>query len=232
MLKTRYLRLLALVVLLAGATTSCRRSSDQVWEDTKTGGRYMGNGVKSIAGKHSRSQQYSSPEEFAGPAQDAYIPMEGFEKDHALASNDFAVPQARTSPGDPGSGLPGIEGFIDPSGELSRVFKKIYFNTDSAVIGGMANQERVQQIVTYLKKHPNVYVFIEGHCDERGPAAYNLALGTRRSNSIRNLLVQQGISPERLFTVSYGKEKPEMLGSNPESWQANRRGQFKVYEKG
>jgi peptidoglycan-associated lipoprotein len=77
--------------------------------------------------------------------------------------------------------------------------------------------------VTWLQRYPNVRVTIEGHADERGTREYNLALGDRRANSAKNYLVARGISPSRLTTISYGKERPLAVGSDEESWAQNRR---------
>jgi len=75
----------------------------------------------------------------------------------------------------------------------------------------------------WLRAHPNTRVTIEGHCDERGTREYNLALGDRRANATKNYLAAQGVSPARITTISYGKERPVALGSDDQSWAANRR---------
>jgi peptidoglycan-associated lipoprotein len=67
-------------------------------------------------------------------------------------------------------------------------------------------------------------VSIEGHCDERGTREYNLALGERRANAVKNYLVALGVDPNRVTTISYGKERPAVEGSNEYSWSQNRRG--------
>jgi peptidoglycan-associated lipoprotein len=82
-----------------------------------------------------------------------------------------------------------------------------------------------------MKQHPQTYIFVEGHCDERGPAAYNLSLGSRRSNSVRNELVKQGVDLNHVFTISYGKERPVAVGNGEEFWLQNRRAQFNTFEK-
>jgi peptidoglycan-associated lipoprotein len=76
----------------------------------------------------------------------------------------------------------------------------------------------------WLKNHPNVSVTIEGHADERGTREYNLALGERRANSVRRYLMALGVDGSRINVISYGKERPAVLGSNPSSWAQNRRG--------
>jgi peptidoglycan-associated lipoprotein len=78
--------------------------------------------------------------------------------------------------------------------------------------------------VAFLKKYPNDQLVIEGHCDERGTREYNLALGERRANAVKDFLVSQGVQVARLKTISYGKERPAVLGSNETAWAQNRRG--------
>ena len=75
----------------------------------------------------------------------------------------------------------------------------------------------------WLAKYPNVRITIEGHCDERGTREYNLALGDRRANAAKNYLAERGVSPGRITTISYGKERPVALGSDDASWAQNRR---------
>ena len=75
----------------------------------------------------------------------------------------------------------------------------------------------------WMKRYPNVNVVISGHCDERGTREYNLALGDRRANSVRTYLTALGVPGTRVTTISYGKERPAVLGSTPEAWAQNRR---------
>ena len=74
----------------------------------------------------------------------------------------------------------------------------------------------------FLSQHPTLKVVVEGHCDDRGSAEYNLALGASRAESVKQALVQRGISPERIKTVSFGKEKPFCTQDNEQCWQQNR----------
>lgn len=76
----------------------------------------------------------------------------------------------------------------------------------------------------WLAEFPNASVVVEGHCDERGTREYNLALGERRANAVKNYLVALGVDAARLETISYGKERPVALGSDEASWAQNRRG--------
>ena len=76
----------------------------------------------------------------------------------------------------------------------------------------------------WLRQYPNVRVRIEGNCDERGTREYNLALGARRANSVRDYLVSHGITADRISTISFGKEQPLDPGSSEDAWQKNRNG--------
>lgn len=98
----------------------------------------------------------------------------------------------------------------------------VNFGTDMYDIDGTARGILDSQ-VDWLQRYPNVRITIEGHCDERGTREYNLALGDRRANSAKNYLVARGISPSRITTISYGKERPLALGSDEGSWAQNRR---------
>ncbi|MDP9126764.1 MAG: peptidoglycan-associated lipoprotein Pal [Pseudomonadota bacterium] len=76
----------------------------------------------------------------------------------------------------------------------------------------------------WLKKYSSIRVTVEGHCDERGTREFNLALGERRATAVKNYLVADGIGADRVKTISYGKERPAVLGSNEAAWAQNRRG--------
>jgi peptidoglycan-associated lipoprotein len=82
-----------------------------------------------------------------------------------------------------------------------------------------------------LKKFPSLRVQVEGHCDERGSVQYNLALGEKRAQSIKDYLVASGVSADRIATISYGKERPISLEHNEMSWSKNRRGNFVIIAK-
>ena len=88
-------------------------------------------------------------------------------------------------------------------------------DSDKSILGRQA---------AWLQKYPSVKITVEGHCDERGTREYNLALGARRANAVKEYLVSQGVSAGRLETVSYGKERPVCTDSNEACWAQNRRG--------
>ena len=105
--------------------------------------------------------------------------------------------------------------------------ENIYFEFDSSALLTAA-QETLKRKAEYLRKNPNARVTIEGHCDERGTDEYNLALGDRRANSAKSFLVDLGISPRRLTTISYGEERPLDPRHNEEAWAKNRRCEFVI----
>jgi len=82
----------------------------------------------------------------------------------------------------------------------------------------------LEQQATWMNTHQGLTVTIEGHADERGTREYNLALAERRATAVRNYLVALGVSPSRVGTISYGKERPAVVGANSTSWAQNRRG--------
>lgn len=108
---------------------------------------------------------------------------------------------------------------------FARNVKDVYFNFDDARI-------RTEEVPvthndsSFLNQRSNLKVLIEGHCDDRGSEMYNLALGTKRAEAVKEELVQQGIDPSRIKTVSYGKEKPFCMQENEDCWQQNRRDHF------
>jgi len=103
--------------------------------------------------------------------------------------------------------------------------KKIYFEFDSALLSSQAREILISQ-ADYLRSNVNVRLTLEGHCDERGTEAYNMALGQRRADSVKKFLVDMGIPTDRLTTISYGEERPAEMGSNETAWAQNRRVQY------
>jgi len=105
---------------------------------------------------------------------------------------------------------------------IVNVGDRVFFKYDSSELD-RGQKELLQDQVTWLKQYSNVSVIIEGHCDERGTREYNLALGEKRAQSVKNYLISLGISSERVSTISYGKERPAVVGSNDGAWAQNRR---------
>ncbi len=231
------------ILALAFLMTGCARSSSEVWDDTKTCGRHLTRGIKALGGQRECSRQVWSKDEFYWPdeeqwtqttaSDEGYISFPEEKGPNEVAMAEFVAPQPKDSPGDPGSPVPGIDQFRDPStvAGMGYIFTTIHFEYNSSMVKGNENQEIIQRIANYMRSNPNTFVFVEGHCDERGPEAYNLALGSRRSNAIRNTLIKEGVSPDNLFTISYGKERPMSFDSNEEAWALNRRAEFKLYTR-
>lgn len=99
---------------------------------------------------------------------------------------------------------------------------RVFFGFDKTDLSAEARATLDRQVV-WLKKYATVKVTLEGHADERGTREYNLALGERRAVAAKNYLVAAGVSADRVKTVSYGKERPAVLGSNEAAWAQNRR---------
>lgn len=112
-----------------------------------------------------------------------------------------------------------------PSDEelFSRNVKDVFFDYDDSKISG-DNQSVVSTDASFFSQHSGMKVLVEGHCDSRGSAEYNLALGESRAEAVKSALVGQGVSADRIKTVSFGKEKPFCTEENESCWAQNRRG--------
>lgn len=118
--------------------------------------------------------------------------------------------------------IPGCNRPPSPPEEVGMpVSPRVYFDFNSAILTA-AGREILGQQAVWLSKNTRK-LLIEGHADERGTREYNLALGERRAKATRDYLVNQGLAPERISTVSYGKERPLALGSDDHAWSRNRR---------
>ena len=98
----------------------------------------------------------------------------------------------------------------------------VLFSVNGATLDNEARATLDRQ-AEWLERYRDIKVIIEGHCDERGTREYNLALGAKRANAVRDYLVAAGINPKRVATISYGKERPVVEGVGPEVWKQNRR---------
>ena len=170
-----------------------------------------------------------SSAEFYGSSDDEFIPLKHGEINSKITTEN--IPQPSSTPGTKQSFLPSISSFKTPNQMLASIFKKIYFHTDQYQPKDAEGKKTLKQIANFLKKHPNIYVFIEGHCDARASESYNLALGSKRANNIRNTIIKYGSTPNQLYTISYGKEKPVAKGITRLAYAKNRRVSFKIYEK-
>lgn len=111
--------------------------------------------------------------------------------------------------------------------ELHSALEKIYFDFDSAGLSESARHTLAKNAAA-VGKEAAAKIRIEGNCDERGSAEYNLALGERRARAAQQYLVTMGVKPDRLSILSYGKEKPAVQGSDESAWSKNRRDEFVV----
>ena len=104
----------------------------------------------------------------------------------------------------------------------SGVPDRVFFATNESILT-TRSRDTLRKQATWLRKNPEITVVFEGHADERGTRAYNLALGERRANSAKDYLMTYGVSSNRISVISYGKERPVDSGSNPLAWSKNRR---------
>ncbi len=122
---------------------------------------------------------------------------------------------------------------IMPSGELTDKAEQegrlytVHFDFDKYTIRP-EDRDLLIKNAEWLRKNPQVKVWIEGHADERGSAEYNIALGEKRAKSVKKFLIDLGISPDRLSTITYGEERPVDPRHNEEAWAKNRRAEFVI----
>lgn len=136
--------------------------------------------------------------------------------DHS--STDVANADTQTSIGDPAPQP------LPPFGnELVRVGDRVHFELDRYDLSPEA-EATLQKQAALLQLYPEIVITIEGHADERGTREYNLALGERRADTVRNYLAALGVSPDRVSVISYGKERPECPEASEGCWSQNRRG--------
>jgi peptidoglycan-associated lipoprotein len=129
-------------------------------------------------------------------------------------------------PPPPSSGAGGIGTF---EGRITSDLQDAYFDYDQSGIRPDAREaltRDAQALKSILSDFPNTSIVLEGHCDERGSAEYNLGLGDRRASAAKDFLVELGVPGDRIRTISYGKERPQCTESTEECWQKNRRAHF------
>jgi peptidoglycan-associated lipoprotein len=137
------------------------------------------------------------------------------------ACSSAPTPSATTA----GGGAPATSAGPRPGSEadlVANVGDRVFFDFDRSDLKPEA-RSTIQRWSDFLKRYPNLSVTVEGHCDERGTREYNIALGERRAAAARNYLVSLGVDARRISTISYGKERPAVIGSNEAAWAQNRR---------
>lgn len=221
-MKTSNIIRASLLSLCALMAAGCQTKSGNIWDDNQTGAGYKYSDKNASALWETSSGKEGS---LAGPIDDDFIPLndDDLKTQFAEAGSDHPIHELGEK------GIPHAEQFADPRGMLASIFTPVFFNTNEHVFNKKEYVETINRVGAYLKSHPKTYVIIEGYCDERGPEAYNLALGTRRSNYVRSLLIKQGVKPDQLHTISYGKERPFSLGHDSAAWAQNRRAHFRVH---
>jgi peptidoglycan-associated lipoprotein len=126
------------------------------------------------------------------------------------------APAAPAAPGAPGAAVP-----------AASPLKDMFFDFDKSAIRD-DQKAALNDNVGWLKVNAQARITIEGHCDERGTAEYNLGLGERRAKAVKDYLVAAGVAADRVATISYGKERPFVLGHDESAWKWNRRGHFMI----
>jgi peptidoglycan-associated lipoprotein len=124
----------------------------------------------------------------------------------------------------PPAGALGAPGAAVPA---ASPLKDVFFDFDKAEVRE-DQKAALSEDVGWLKANARVKITVEGHCDERGTAEYNLGLGERRAKAVKDYLVDGGIAADRIATISYGKERPFVLGHDESAWKWNRRGHFVI----
>lgn len=137
--------------------------------------------------------------------------------DQSASAGGTGGVQSTTSPAPAGPAPGSSEDFVVNVGD------RVFYAFDSSELSAEARTTLERQAF-WLRRYPQVTVTVEGHADERGTREYNLALGERRASAARDYLVSLGVDPSRVTTISFGKERPAVLGSNEEAWAQNRRG--------
>ena len=137
------------------------------------------------------------------------------------------LPIGEKSPEPTDLGTPQAQPLREPGQAVSEL-KTVYFDFDSYILTD-ATKATLDSNSEWLTKNPGIHVLIEGHCDERGTVEYNLNLGQKRSDAVREYLILKGLDAATLHTISYGEERPEVEGQTEEAYARNRRVQFLVY---
>mgnify|MGYP001252759782 CR=1 FL=1 len=131
-------------------------------------------------------------------------------------------------------------GFVEESGlperevtefgiRVEATLDPVYFQFDSARVD-VSESAKADRVAAFLRANPKYKLVVEGHCDERGTAEYNMALGERRAQAVRAYLLSVGVDADRIRTLSFGEEKPAAPGRAESDWSRNRRAEFAIYE--
>jgi peptidoglycan-associated lipoprotein len=160
-----------------------------------------------------------------GCAKKQTVKSEGAQAPPAAAPAETPVKEAPPAPVAVAPEMPPAAPGIAVTEEKMSQFDDVRFDFDKSEVKE-DGRKTCGVVADYLKKHSQAKMLIEGHCDERGTAEYNLALGERRATAVMTYLVSLGVPKAALSTVSFGKEKPLDPGHNDEAWAKNRRAHF------
>jgi peptidoglycan-associated lipoprotein len=209
---------------------SCTSTVYDAWEETKMATKsYAKQGLAYLGLLEEESRIVATSQEIYQSREEEFVPL----RDQDLSSQymDESYSQPKEAKNSVKKGSIASEQFSKPSTTLASIFSTVYFNTDEHVLSQKEYYQVINRIASYMKKNPHVYLSVEGHCDQRASEAYNLALGTRRAQFIRSLLVKAGVEQDLIHTVSYGKERPVSKGNTKESLAKNRRVEFKIFQQ-
>jgi peptidoglycan-associated lipoprotein len=209
---------------------SCTSTVYDAWEETKMATKsYAKQGLAYLGLLEEESRIVATSQEIYQSREEEFVPL----RDQDLSSQymDESYSQPKEAKNSVKKGSIASEQFSKPSTTLASIFSTVYFNTDEHVLSQKEYYQVINRIASYMKKNPHVYLSVEGHCDQRASEAYNLALGTRRAQFIRSLLVKAGVEQDLIHTVSFGKERPVSKGNTKESLAKNRRVEFKIFQQ-
>jgi len=178
-----------------------------------------------VAGGCSSSNEVVKTEEPAAATVKAETPKP--VQQPYVKTEEPAAP-VRTQTADASETIKPAEAQQARAAEAVSAFETVYFDFDRSDLRQDARNVLTKNAEILQKSKKSERIKIEGHCDERGSAEYNLALGERRAKSALQYLVTLGIKPERLTVISYGKEKPAVQGNDEEAWAKNRRAEFVI----
>lgn len=145
-------------------------------------------------------------------------------------ADDSTIPiePVSTAPPEAPLGLPETRpARVEPRGMVNEL-QTVYFDFDRSDLK-LAARRVLEANAEFLRVHPEIRVLIEGHCDERGTTEYNLHLGQRRADVVREFLVSRNVPAQQVETISFGEERPVDAGRNEAAWAKNRRAQFQIY---
>lgn len=202
-MKKSMVALLAVVSMVALLAGGCASNSEAVKKDTAS----VPAAAAPVAEKAVEPAKPVQPVETVKPVEQPK-PAESVKEE--AVSNKVAKP-AEAQP-------------AAPAAEIN--FETVYFDFDKSDLRQDARDVLSKNAETILKSLAGAKIKIEGHCDERGSAEYNLALGERRATSVQKYLTTLGVKGDSLSIISYGKEKPAVVGSDEAAWAKNRRAEF------